>query len=205
MAWDICRSNTCYKAQRQYGFSLFEILVAILILSFGLMGLAQLQSATVRFKTNSWVRSAAATLFTDMADRLRANPTQTGSAYGAGTSTVSAYLFSQTWSTQQSATLSITKDCVATTCTSSERATYDLETWRINTRRMIPQGSVNIEGNRATGFTLTLSWFDKNNGDTPPAICTASLTGMAAANCCPSALSVATTNGVRCLRMTLIP
>ena len=200
----VCLKGTLLKQQCARGFSLIEIMVAILILSLGLMGLAQLQAATVRFKTNSWVRSAAATLFTDMADRLRANPVQTGSAYGSGTATASAYLISQSWNTQQSATISLTQDCLVNTCTSLERATFDLETWRINTKRMIPQGAVNIEGNRSTGFTLTLAWFDKNNSDSAPVVCSTSLTGMAAANCCPSALSVATTNGVRCLRMTLI-
>lgn len=198
----ICAAGTRRVAR---GFSLVEILVVVLILSFGLLGLAGLQAATVRFKTNSWVRSASANLFTDMADRVRANPAQTGAAYGSSSGATSAYLVSTSWADQQSATLTVAQDCLTQTCTAAQRATFDLTSWRINARRMMPQGAVNIQGDRATGFTLTLAWFDKEQSTTAPEICTATVTGMAAANCCPTDLEVGSTNGVRCVRMTLIP
>jgi type IV pilus assembly protein PilV len=193
------------RLSRAGGFSMLEILVVLLILSFGLLGLAGLQAATVKYKTNAWVRSATANLFTDMADRIRANPNQTGAAYGSGSSTASAYLISTTWTEQQSETPTIARNCLSLTCTDAQRAAFDLASWQLSARRLMPQGSVNIEGNRASGVTLTLAWFDKDNSSTAPEICAATTTGMAAANCCPTALSVASTNGVRCLRMTLIP
>jgi len=55
------------------GFSLIEVLVAVLILSIGLLGLAGLQAASVRNTNSSYLRSQAVTLAGDITDRMRAN------------------------------------------------------------------------------------------------------------------------------------
>jgi type IV pilus assembly protein PilV len=55
------------------GFSLLEVLVALLVLSVGLLGLASLQATTVRFNHGAYLRSQATNLAYDMADRMRAN------------------------------------------------------------------------------------------------------------------------------------
>jgi type IV pilus assembly protein PilV len=55
------------------GFSLLEVLVALLVLSIGLLGLASLQATTSRFNYGAYLRSQATTLAYDMADRMRAN------------------------------------------------------------------------------------------------------------------------------------
>lgn len=58
---------------RNDGFSLIEVLIAVLVLSIGLLGLASLQSTTVRFNHDAYLRSQATSLAYDMADRMRAN------------------------------------------------------------------------------------------------------------------------------------
>lgn len=55
------------------GFSLLETLVALLVLSIGLLGLASLQATTVRFNHDAYLRSQATSLAYDIADRMRAN------------------------------------------------------------------------------------------------------------------------------------
>lgn len=55
------------------GFSLLEVLVALLVLSIGLLGLASLQATTSRFNYGAYLRSQATTLAYDIADRMRAN------------------------------------------------------------------------------------------------------------------------------------
>ena len=55
------------------GFSLVEVLVAIVVLSIGLLGLAALQVSGLRVGQSSFYRAQAAQLATDMADRMRAN------------------------------------------------------------------------------------------------------------------------------------
>lgn len=56
------------------GFSLIEVLIALLVLSFGLLGLAFLQAAGLRFNNDSYMRSQATLLAYDLVDRMRANP-----------------------------------------------------------------------------------------------------------------------------------
>lgn len=61
------------RARRQRGLSLVEVLVAIVILSVGLLGLAGLQATSLRASQASLYRSQAATLATDLAERMRTN------------------------------------------------------------------------------------------------------------------------------------
>lgn len=55
------------------GLTLVEILVALLVLSIGLLGLAGLQTLSLRFNTSAAQRTQATALAYDFADRLRAN------------------------------------------------------------------------------------------------------------------------------------
>ncbi|MGH8194796.1 MAG: type IV pilus modification protein PilV [Woeseiaceae bacterium] len=55
------------------GLTLVEILVALLILSIGLLGLAGLQTLSLRFNTSAYFRTQATTLAYSLADRMRAN------------------------------------------------------------------------------------------------------------------------------------
>lgn len=65
--------NASHRTNRQNGFTLIEILVAVLILSLGLLGLAGLQAASIRSNHSAYLRSQATQLAYDMADRMRAN------------------------------------------------------------------------------------------------------------------------------------
>ena len=55
------------------GFSLLEVLIALLIFSFGLMGLAALQSFSVKNNQSSSFRSQATALAYMIIDNMRAN------------------------------------------------------------------------------------------------------------------------------------
>lgn len=55
------------------GFTLIETLVALLVLSIGLLGVAALQLTSLRSNTSSSYRSQATFLAYDIADRMRAN------------------------------------------------------------------------------------------------------------------------------------
>jgi type IV pilus assembly protein PilV len=60
----------------QGGFSLIEVLVTMLVLAFGLLGVAGLMLGGVSNAANSESRSKASMLAADMADRMRANPAE---------------------------------------------------------------------------------------------------------------------------------
>jgi len=58
---------------QQRGFTLIEVLVAIVILAVGLVGIAGLQAQSLRNSQDSYFRTQANAFATDLADRMRAN------------------------------------------------------------------------------------------------------------------------------------
>ena len=66
-----------------HGFSLIEVLVALVVLSIGMLSVATLYVRGLQFSQTALVRSEAVQLAADMADRIRANTTATV-AYAAG-------------------------------------------------------------------------------------------------------------------------
>ncbi|WP_150050688.1 MULTISPECIES: type IV pilus modification protein PilV [Methylomonas] len=59
--------------QPQLGFSLLEVLIAVLILSFGLLGIAALQTNALKNNQSAFQRSQATMLAYYMLDAMRAN------------------------------------------------------------------------------------------------------------------------------------
>lgn len=105
------------------GFTLIEVLVALLVLGIGLLGVAGLQSATLGMNHASYLRSQATVLALDITDRMRANPRATGNgAYFQGTATE-------------------TSSCTTTTgCTTLEMAQHDLWEWENLLATRLPNG-----------------------------------------------------------------
>ncbi|HKK06661.1 MAG: type IV pilus modification protein PilV [Gammaproteobacteria bacterium] len=60
----------------QRGFTLVEVLVALVIFSIGLLGLAGLQSQSIRYTHSAYLRTQATFLAYDILDRMRVNMTQ---------------------------------------------------------------------------------------------------------------------------------
>lgn len=55
------------------GFTLVEVLIALVVLSIGLLGIAALYLETLRANRTALYRTQAVTLAADLADRIRAN------------------------------------------------------------------------------------------------------------------------------------
>ena len=69
------------------GFSLLEVLIALLVLSVGLLGIAGLQTFSLQFNHQSYERTQATVLISEMFEKIAANPT----AARAGISTASTH------------------------------------------------------------------------------------------------------------------
>lgn len=85
---DVLRSG--YRASA--GFSMIEVLVALVILAIGLLGFALLQTMNMRFTQSANYRTQATNLAYDLLDQMRANRMQafwysgsTGASFAAGT------------------------------------------------------------------------------------------------------------------------
>ncbi|WP_265259834.1 type IV pilus modification protein PilV [Verminephrobacter eiseniae] len=197
------------------GVTLVEVMVAIVVLSIGLLGIAGLQAATLKYKINTWARSSASTLLSDLSERVRINPDSAGKRFAeTGADIASKYVIGDAWAAQQLAALDpITPNCETEPCTPLQRATHDLQAWRQRVRNSLPQGAALISGNRKNGLTVTMMWFDNElvepaTDGGPQAlvatpVCSGSETGMAQQTCCPP--EAAAPAGVRCARFSFIP
>lgn len=131
-------------SRRQHGFSLLEILIALVILSIGLLGLAALQTMSLRMGHDSYQRTQATMLAYDMVDRIRANP----AGLAAGRYDTVAFTDNPTGA-----------DCVTSTCTSDDLANYDIRTWQTTLAAKLSQGQGSIDTDAVTAQrTFTIKW-----------------------------------------------
>lgn len=106
------------------GFSLIEVLVALLILSFGLLALAGLQMTGIKANHSSLLRTKATYAAYEMADRMRANRVGiTANAYNNASGIPSD------------------PGCISTNCSTSQLATTDIREWNLQNAAMMPNGS----------------------------------------------------------------
>lgn len=114
----------------QAGFTLVEVLVAIVIFSIGLLGWAGLQLAAIEGSRSAELRTIAMLQAQDLADRIRANmPAVEDGDYAAGVP--------GDWGCR-----TVYFDHVADpeTCTPSQLAQDDLLDWNIANQQLLPGG-----------------------------------------------------------------
>lgn len=132
---------------RQRGLTLMEILITVLILAVGLLGVASMQTQSLKGTANANNRSLAMYLANDITDRMRANRLATGNGkYNA------------------IANASASPDCVSSVCTPDQLAARDLYEWKDNIERMLPSGTATISRS-GNIFTITVGWIDKINAE----------------------------------------
>ena len=125
--------------RRQAGFSLLEVLIATLVLSAGLLGLAGLQIAGMKTTHNSYQMQQATWLVHDLLERMRVNR--------AG-----AYAGNYTGTLDGATACGAAPTCaVATACTKAETANIDLFQVRCGT------GTVGGLRNDLMGASLTVT------------------------------------------------
>jgi type IV pilus assembly protein PilV len=118
--------------QRQRGFTLIEVLIAVLVLGVGLLGLAALQTAGVRSNHNAYLRSQATVLAYDIIDRMRAN--YEGALPDLVNGTPAAY------DNNISLPATVHTCSFAVTCSSQQIAENDLIEWNMMLAQILPGG-----------------------------------------------------------------
>ncbi len=137
----------------QLGFTLLEALIAMVIMSLGLLGMAGLQAMTLRDTQTAYYRSVATQQAYDMADRLRANRTGVTAgnydsiANGAGTD----------------------PSCIDNTsspfCTAAQVAATDRFQWNTTNAALLPNGNGSVARVVSTNaFDITVSWTERADG-----------------------------------------
>ena len=158
------------------GFSMIELLVAVLVMGIGVLGITGLQMVSLQNNRGALLRSEAVMLAYDMIDRIRANP-GTGAVPGA------AYNGLGIGDAPPGA-----NDCNAAVCTPAQMATFDLAVWKCalgdfhdngtcttfhganvlpppTDQPGLPNGDGSVAVNGGTGvITITVQWDDPNLG-----------------------------------------
>lgn len=139
------------------GFSLIEVLIALIVMSVGMLGIAGLYVHGIQAGRTSLFRHHAVTLAGDVADRIRANPTA-GAAYeGAGAD----------------------NSCVAggIDCTPDQMAANDIYLWDGldggpdgQADSTLPDGDVTVDYDNAavpSVYTVTVTWSEPGQNPSP--------------------------------------
>ena len=128
---------------RQHGFSLIEVLVAILILSFGMLALGAMLSFSVQLPKLAGYRATASNLAASHVERMRANPAEFQKFEGRYTAEPLSY--DGTFDAIQSA------DCVYDTCTPAALAAMDNATTQRAIRTALPAGGMLVTCDTSAG------------------------------------------------------
>jgi type IV pilus assembly protein PilV len=128
------------------GFTMLEVLIAVVVLSIGLLGLAGLQSVGLRNSNDAYARTQGATLANDMADRIRANM----AGFNAG---------------NYNNTAAYTAGCENNTgCTPQQMAQHDTFLWQ-GALAALPAGQGDVTTNAGL-VTVTVRWDNNRTGAT---------------------------------------
>jgi len=127
--------------RRQLGFNLIEVMIALVIISVGLLGLAGLQVSSLKQNQSAYYRSQATILAYDIADRMRANMNEVDAG--------SYFVASGAEET----------DCInytgsATGCSASDMASHDLWEWQQALMDELPLGGGRVCRSDLTGDAM---------------------------------------------------
>lgn len=139
--------------RRAAGFTLLEILIAMMVLAIGLLGIAAMQLRGLQFSHDAYPRSQISVLAYDMADRMRLNR-------------ANAAAYVSTYTVPITAPPSCTPTAIG--------LPNDVNCWQLQVYDAMPPGSTAdiIAGATILGvvtqYTIALGWTDREGG--PPRI-----------------------------------
>ncbi len=155
---------------RQQGFSLIEVLVALTIVSIGLLGLVGFQTYTQKINSNAYYQTQAVIITHDMTERIRANSIGT---------------YPKQYHLKQALQAANCRKQVG--CTPQSMVKNDLFEWNETIKQQLPQGSgvVCIDAtpndgkpnapacdNQGTQYAVKLWWHDSSVNKTQRSVIT---------------------------------
>ena len=139
--------------QKNRGFTLLEALIAFLILSIGMLGIASLQAISLKTVKTSVYGSVAMMKVEELFESMRANPTALASYVGAG----------------------INNGCTgATICSPVQLAQYDVYWWKQNLKAGLPDATTTtttvvvtaaVPPSKMATVAVTVNWKERSDVD----------------------------------------
>jgi len=132
-------------SRRQQGVSLVESLIALVVISIGLLGIAALQITSMSESSSAANHSQAVWIAYNMSDRVRANDDQFANYAGIDTST------------------GYNQECMTLDCTNAQMLIADAADWA-NMIGALPAGRGIITDNAPDGLLISVMWDDAGTG-----------------------------------------
>jgi type IV pilus assembly protein PilV len=148
------------------GFSLVEVMVALVVCAIGLLGLAKMESLSIASTGVASMRSLAAIQASSLAAAMHANRAYWAAGLALATTTVKATPAGGV-SIPNNADLSTPASCLvpgANACTPSLMAAYDVQQWGAALQTLLPGSTSTIScTTNATPVTCTIEiqWVEK--------------------------------------------
>ena len=141
---------------------MIEVLVSLIVVAFGLLGLAGLQARSMSFQKDSFDRKAAAEMAGQLAERVRANY----DGFKAGN-----YNLTLAPNDATAALIPVCGDPL--NCTPAETAARDWAMWQIDLRRRLPvSGAYLAAPANSAQINLILAWQEgQQRADTVDTLC----------------------------------
>lgn len=144
--------------RKSNGFSLIEVMLAILIMSLGLLGVASTLLVSLRSASSNYLKQQAVQYTYDITDRMRANA-------GVADDPSSANPYITALSESSASTPS--PNCSAAPCNATQMAAYDVWQWKTLLKRNLPGGLGQVKVTPAgpaanlARVVVTVEWSDE--------------------------------------------
>lgn len=138
------RRHIPFPGRRQSGFTLIEVMIAILVLAFGLLGFALLQTMNVRFTKSAQQRTVATNLAYELVDVMRSQRSQ-------------ASFYNGITYTSFGSVTTPTGGCVRA---SAATPAANITRWKCEVRKALPGGSAEVKLLANGEVTVEVQWGD---------------------------------------------
>ena len=150
---------------RESGFSLVEVMVALIVMSIGLLGVAKMQAAALSNTAIASTRSLAAIEASSLASSMHANRGYWSSPSVATTITLRGKTV--TPNVAPAGGCAGASCCVAVSCTPAELAAYDLQEWTTAAVQVLPPDyqaiiTCTIPPVTPPNCTIQIQWAEKS-------------------------------------------
>jgi len=117
-----------------HGFTLIEVLVAVVIVSLGILGIAGTLLTATRSSSSNYLKQQAVQYAYDIVDRMRANDAIAGVPVAASNPYIVAL----------NSAIPAPPDCTAAPCVGAPMATLDISQWETMLKTNLPNGTGSV-------------------------------------------------------------
>ena len=131
---------------KQKGFTLTEVLIALVVVAIGVIGHAKMQSKSMQIAQQSLFAQTANIALSDLAQRIRSNPELANS-----------FVFSNL---ENGNDVTSIKNCSSDSCSKSEFVNSELAEWFAHLKNQMPSPrfSVSVKSTDANIYNLLIIW-----------------------------------------------